>query len=262
LTETIAGIVVAQVVSTAAIAVAGTVAFRRFPRAPTKPLGTERRGILGFLAQSSVASVMTSLTTPLATLVLGRVASTAQVAWFRIALAPQQGLATLSAPARLILMTEQTRDWERGAPETVFAGIRRYMAGAALLCAVVLPPLLVFTPDVVRALFSAKNEGAVDATRIVLVAGALRLVYGWTKSFPVSIGRPNLRIWTHGLEMLLLVPLAGVLGAAWGATGAAGAVLASSAAFCAYWTVLYLRIRREPGVTVTPPTPAQELAVP
>jgi O-antigen/teichoic acid export membrane protein len=262
LSETIAAVVAAQAVSTAAIAAAGVAAFRRFPRAAATPLGSERRGILAFLGQSSVASVMTSLTTPLATLVLGRVASTAQVAWFRVALAPQQGLATLSAPARLILLTEQTRDWERGTRATVFAGIRRYMGGALLLCALVLPPLLVFTPDIVRLLFSAKNEGAVDATRIVLVAGALRLVYGWTKSFPVSIGRPNLRIWTHGLETLVLVPLAGVLGAAWGATGAAGAVLASSAAFCAYWTVLYLRIRREPGAAVTPPTPAQELAVP
>jgi O-antigen/teichoic acid export membrane protein len=262
LSETIAGIVAAQVVSTAAISLAGAVSFRRFPRAHAQPLGSERRGILSFLAQSSLASVITSLTTPLATLVLGRVASTTQVAWFRVALSPQQGLATLSAPARLILMTEQTRDWERGTPETVFAGIRRYMAGAALLSVVVLPPLLWFTPDVVRTLFSAKNVGAVDATRLVLVAGALRLVYGWTKSFPVSIGRPNLRIWTHGLEMVVLVPLAGVFGAAWGATGAAGAVLASSAAFCAYWTVLYLRIRREPGVVVKPPTPAQELAVP
>ena len=262
LSETIAGIVAAQIVSTAAIALAGTVAFRRFPHARAEPLGTERRGILGFLAQSSIASVMTSLTTPLATLVLGRVASTTQVAWFRVALSPQQGLATLSAPARLILMTEQTRDWERGTPETVFASIRRYMAGAALISAVVLPPLLIFTPDLVRLLFAAKNEGAVDATRLVLVAGTLRLVYGWTKSFPVSIGRPNLRIWTHGLEMLVLVPLAGALGTAWGATGAAGAVLASSAAFCAYWTVLYVRIRREPDLTLTPPTPAQELAVP
>ena len=262
LTETIAAIVAAQVVSTAAISVAGAVAFSRFPRAQAQPLGAERRGILSFLAQSSLASVITSLTTPLATLVLGRVSTTSQVAWFRVALAPQQGLATLSAPARLILMTEQTRDWERGTRETVFAGIRRYTAGAALLSLVVLPPLLWFTPDVVRLLFSAKNVGAVDATRLVLVAGALRLVYGWTKSFPVSIGRPNLRIWTHGLEMLVLVPLAGAFGAAWGATGAAAGVLASSAAFCAYWTVLYLRIRREPGVTVTPPTPAQELAVP
>ena len=262
LSETIAAIVAAQVASTTAIAIAGTVAFRRFPHARAEPLGAERRGILGFLAQSSLASVMTSLTTPLATLVLGRVGSTREVAWFRVALAPQQGLAALSAPARLILLTEQTRDWERGTPETVFAGIRRYMAGAAALAAIALPPLLVFTPELVRALFSAKNEGAVDATRVVLVAGALRLVYGWTKSFPVSIGRPNLRIWTHGLEMVVLVPLAGIFGAAWGATGAAGAVLASSAAFCAYWTVLYVRIRREPDGTVAPPTPAQEVAVP
>jgi Na+-driven multidrug efflux pump len=37
-----------------------------------------------------------------------------------------------------------------------------------------------------------------------------------------------------------------VLGAEWGATGAAIAVLASSVAFCLYWTFLFLRIRREP----------------
>ena len=259
LTETVAAIVVAQFVATGAIAIAGALAFRRFPHAPTERLGPERRGILSFLAQSSFASVMTSLTTPLATLVLGLVASAKQVAWFRVSLAPQQGMATLSAPARLILMTEQTRDWERGTRETVFAGIRRYMAAAALLSAVVLPPLLIFTPQLVRLFFSAKNEGAVEATRIVLIAGALRLVYGWTKSFPVSIGRPNLRIWTHGLEMLVLVPLAAALGAAWGASGAAGAVLASSIAFCAYWTLLYVRIKREPHVVAPPPAPAQEL---
>jgi O-antigen/teichoic acid export membrane protein len=151
----------------------------------------------------------------------------------------------------LILLTEQTRDWERGTRDAVFAGIRRYSAAAAALTIVALPPLLVFTPDLARLLFSAKNLGAVDATRIVIIAGGLRMVFGWTKSFPVSIGRPNLRIWTHGVEMLVLVPLAGIFGAAWGATGAAGAVLASSVAFCAYWTVLYVRIRREP------PEPAQ-----
>jgi O-antigen/teichoic acid export membrane protein len=262
LTETIVGIVAAQVVATSAISAAGFVAFRRFPRAPAERLGDERRGVLAFLGQSSLASVMTSLTSPLAVLVLGRVASTAEVAYFRVALAPQQGLGALSAPARLILLTEQTRDWERGTPETVFAGIRRYMLGATVIAAVVLPPLLVFTPELVRTFFSAKNVGAVDATRVVLIAGVLRLVYGWTKSFPVSIGRPNLRIWTHALETIVLVPLAGVLGSKWGATGAAAAVLASSAAFCAYWTVLYLRIRREPDLRITPPTPAQEVAVP
>jgi O-antigen/teichoic acid export membrane protein len=252
LTATIAAIVAAQAVATAAIDVAGWIAYRRFPRAAAAPLGPERGDVLSFVGQSSVASAVTSLTTPLAILVLGRVASTTQVAWFRAALSPQAAFAALSSPARLILLTEQTRDWERGTRNAVFAGIRRYTLAGAALVLLALPFLLVFTPQLVRLLFSAKNQGAVDATRLVVVAGALRLVYGWTKSFPVSIGRPGLRIWTHGLEMLVLVPLTGILGAAWGATGAAGAVLASSAAYCAYWTLLYLRIRREPEPAAPP----------
>src|SRR5262249_44310936 len=135
------------------------------------------------------------------------------------------------------------------------AGTRRYTMAAAVAVLIALPPMLVFTPQLVRLLFSAKYNGAADATRLVIVAGAVRLVFGWTKSFPVSIGRPSLRIWTHGLEMLVLVPLAAVLGSQWGATGAAGAVLASSVAYCLYWTLLYLRSRREPEPVVAPGEP-------
>jgi O-antigen/teichoic acid export membrane protein len=261
LKATIAAIVAAQVVATAAISVAGWIAYRRFPQERSVPLGSERRDIFSFVAQSSVATGVISLTTPLALLVLGRVASTTQVAWFRAAMSPQQAFAVVSAPARLILLTEQTRHWERGTRDAVFSGIRRYMIGMTVVAAALLPPLLVFTPELARLLFSAKNVGAVDATRIVIVAGALRMVYGWTKSFPVSIGRPALRIWTHGLETLVLVPLAGVLGATWGATGAAGAVLASSVAFCAYWTLLFVRIRREPA-SATPAGPPLEAVAP
>jgi O-antigen/teichoic acid export membrane protein len=174
------------------------------------------------------------------------VSTTTEVAWFRASLSPQQGFSALTSPARLILLTEQTRDWERGTRDAVFAGIRRYTVAATLLTIVALPLLLYFTPEIARLLFSKKNLGAVDATRIVIIAGALRMIFGWTKSFPVSIGRPNLRIWTHGVEMLVLIPLTGIFGAEWGAAGAAGAVLASSVAYCAYWAVLFFRIKREP----------------
>jgi O-antigen/teichoic acid export membrane protein len=227
------------------ISTAGWFAYRRFPRVPSVPLGEDRRDLLSFVGLSSVATAVISLTAPLSLLVLGRVASTRQVAFFRAAMSPQQAFAVVSAPARLILLTEQTRAWERGTRDAVFAGIRRYMAGMAAVSAVILVPLLVFTHELAKLLFSAKNAGAVDATRIVIVAGAIRMVFGWTKSFPVSIGRPGLRIWTHGLAMVLLVPLAGVLGAKWGATGAAFAVLISSVAFCLAWAVLFLRIQRE-----------------
>jgi O-antigen/teichoic acid export membrane protein len=261
LTPTIAAIVSTQVVATAAISVAGWIAYRRFPQQASVPLGEERRDIRSFVWQSTVATAVISLTAPLSLLVLGRVASTRQVAFFRAAMSPQQAFAVVSAPARLILLTEQTRDWERGTRQAVFAGIRRYMLGMVVVAAVILPPLLVFTPELAKLLFSAKNVGAVDATRIMILAGALRMIYGWTKSFPVSIGRPALRIWTHGLEMLVLVPLAGVLGAEWGATGAAGAVLASSIVFCLAWTFLFIRIQREPGPAATAGPPL-EAAVP
>src|ERR671923_687959 len=230
LTETIAGIVAAQVLATAAVLTAGWIAFRRYPRVAAMPIGPERSEIARFVVQSSLATGVVSLRSTLSPLLLGLVASPGQVGYFRVAQAPQQGYGALSAPARLVLLTEQTRDWERGTRDSVFAGIRRYSIGAVAVVAVTLPLLLWFAPDLVRILFSAKNVGATDALRLIVIAGALQFVVGWTKSFPVSIGRPNLRIWTHGLETLVLVPLAGVLGAKWGATGAAGAVLASSAA--------------------------------
>src|SRR5256886_5098553 len=78
LSATIAAIVAAQVVATSAVDLAGWIAYRRFPQAPSVPLGAERRDVVSFVGPSSIASAVTSLTTPLAILVLGRVASTIQ----------------------------------------------------------------------------------------------------------------------------------------------------------------------------------------
>ena len=151
------------------------------------------------------------------------------------------------APIRLVMLTEQTRDWEHGNRARVFAGVRRYALLATLGSVVLLPPLLVFMPDLVRLLFASKNLGAVTAARIVVVAGAVQFVVGWSKSFAVTVGRPQWRIWSHGIETVVLLPLAVVLGWKWGAAGAAGAVLVSSVAFAIVWLVLFLRIRREPA---------------
>src|SRR4029079_4634275 len=53
LNATIAAMVVAQVIATAAVSVAGWIACHLFPQAPAVPLGEERRDILSFVAQSS-----------------------------------------------------------------------------------------------------------------------------------------------------------------------------------------------------------------
>ena len=96
-------------------------------------------------------------------------------------------------------------------------------------------------------MFGARYLPATDAARIILIAAAIQLWVGWAKSFPVSIGRPGLRLLTSGIETALLFPLVLVLGLHWGATGAAIAMLASSLAYAVCWAYLYLRIHREPG---------------
>ena len=78
-------------------------------------------------------------------------------------------------------------------------------------------------------------------------SAAVQFVVGWTKSFPVTIGRPNLRIVTHGVESIVVLPLVCVLGAAYGATGAAAAVLAGMCVFAAMWIGIFLRIPPEDG---------------
>jgi O-antigen/teichoic acid export membrane protein len=246
LTAIMVGIVLAQALASGALAVAGWIAFRRFPRAEAVPLSEDSRALRRFVVQSTAATGVVSLRTALAPLLLGLVSTPAQVGLFRIALLPQQAFNTLSSPVRMILLTEQTRDWERGAHARVFEGVRRYSVGAAALMAVATVPLLVFMGDIVEALFGPDFGPGADAARVVLVAAVLQFVFGWTKSFPVTIGRPNLRVVTHGIETIVLLPLVLVLGMRWGATGAAVALLAGTVVFSVHWTVLFLRVRREP----------------
>jgi O-antigen/teichoic acid export membrane protein len=245
LAQTVAGVLAAQVASTATIGVVGRLAFLRFPRAEARPLGEDRREIGSFILQSSAATGVLALRGGLAPLLLGAVTSTTQVGLFRVAQSPQSGFQALSAPARMVLLTEQTRDWEKGQQAVVLRGVRRYSLVAFGISIVLVPPLLVFMPDLVRVVFGREYLGAVNAARLFTLVAAVQLVVGWTKSFPVTIGRPGLRVWTHGIETIVVLPLVVVFGALWGATGAAGAILAGMCVFAVVWAFVFLRMRPE-----------------
>ncbi len=244
-TAAMGALAIGQIAATAISGTAGFLALRRFPVAPPRPLGADRREIASFVLQSSVATGVLSLRAALAPVLLGMVAGTTQVGYYRVALAPQSGFSAASAPVRLVLLTEQTRDWEHGRAPTVLRGLRRYSLGAALVAAVSLPVFLLLMPWLVRVVFGPDFLPAVDAARIVLVSAAILLVLGWTKSFPVTIGRPRLRILTHGLETAVLLPLVLLLGDRWGVTGAAVAILVSTVVFAVTWLVVLARLRTE-----------------
>jgi O-antigen/teichoic acid export membrane protein len=242
-TAAVIGVVAAQALTTVTILVVGLAGLRRFPSAAPRPLGADGPPIRRFVLSSATYTGLISLRTWIAPLILGIVRNATDVGLFRGAQAPQTALGALSAPVRMILLTEQTQDWERGRPEVVLAGLRRYVAGSALLMALILIPALLLMPWLIRLLLGADYLPATDAARLVLVAAAIQLVLGWTKSFPVTIGQPNLRLVAHGVETAVLLPLIVVFGNYWGVTGAGGAVLASSVAFALVWLVLILRLR-------------------
>src|SRR5919108_139246 len=81
LTETIAGIVAAQVLATAAVLTAGGIAFRRGPRVAAAPIGPGPSGVARFVVQSSLATGVVSLRSTLSPLLLGLVASPSQVGY-------------------------------------------------------------------------------------------------------------------------------------------------------------------------------------
>jgi O-antigen/teichoic acid export membrane protein len=255
LTWAIVGVLVAQLVSVLSVGVVGWNAFRRFPRRSPEPLGDERDEIKTFVLQSSAATGVLSLRGALAPLLLGAVTSNTQIGLLKVAQAPQSGLQALSAPARMVLLTEQTREWERGRQTAVLRGVRRYSLVAFLLSLVLVPPLMVFLPDLIRIVNGAEYVQATDAARVLALAAAVQFVVGWSKSFPVTIGRPRLRVWTHGVETLIVLPLVVVLGAEWGATGAAFAMLAGACVFALVWAAIFVRIRPE-DIQVVPAEPA------
>ena len=199
------------------------------------------------MIQSAAYTGLISVRTWIAPLTLGIVRTPNEVGLFRAAQMPQNGLAAVSSPLRMILLSEQTRDWEHGRPEVVIAGIRRYVAGSAAIAALALVPVLLTIPWLIRILFGPDYSGAVSAARLILVAAAIQLVFSWTKTFPVTIGRPGLRLIAHGVETVVMLPLIIVFGKEWGVTGAGGAVLVSSVAFALTWGVIVWHLRRTGG---------------
>lgn len=259
LREAVLGTVVAQVAATLAVGAAGLIAFRRFPRTLPEPLGEDGAALRRFVIQSTIGTGIGSARVTFPVVLVGLVTGAAQVAFFRVAQAPQSAFASLSAPARLVLLTEQTHDFEHGRIERLRGMLTRYMLGTAGALAVVVPILWWQMPAIVPAVYGGEQyAGAVDATRLILVAAAIQVVWGWTKSFPVSIGKPILRVIAQGIEVAVLIPALLVMARVWGATGAAAAVLLASAVFAGVWTVFLVRLRK--GMLALPDE-AQELAL-
>ena len=169
-TTAVLGLLVAQLITTASIAVVGYLALRFFLRAAPVPLGDDGRSLVGFVVQSSLDTGLDAFRIWIAPLALGIVGTVKDVGLFSGAQAPQYAFAVLSSPVRMILISDQTRDWEAGRVDTVVVGLRRNVGYSAMLMAAILLPAELIMPWLVRLLL---GEDYAPAPR-----GALRARHG------------------------------------------------------------------------------------
>lgn len=223
----------------------GRRALRSLPAAPAQRLGVHRAEMRRFILQASVGSALASARSWIAPLIVGAVAGPVQAGYLRAAQVSDVALASLSVPARLILLGEHSTAWEHGNRGAVLRGVNRYMLTAGALMLVLVPPALLFAEPLVELVYSDAYGDAVPAVRLALGAAAVAFVFSWSKPFSSSIGRPGLRTATSALEVGVMIPLIVVLAREDGATGAATALLASALVSAAAWTVALMRVRRE-----------------
>lgn len=189
-----------------------------------EPVGS--RALLSFGLHSSLSTTLFSGREMMIPMLLGSLAGPAAVGLFRVALLPVTAVGVVGAPIKMLLLPEQTRLAARNRFDTLWRSIRVHtLAGLALG----LPAAAVgwFALDtIIPLLYTDEFAGAVDASRILLIAAVAHLAFSWWKTIPTAVGRPELRTIVAASSFALTVALLAVFAG----RGSEGAALAFSLA--------------------------------
>ena len=243
------GLVVAQLITTVVDPGVGFLALQPLPEGRAGAARRRPQAVHPLRALRARLHRPDSFRTWIAPLRSASSAAPTAVGLFRGAQAPQTRSRVLSAPVRMILLSEQTRDWEHGRPEIVIAGLRRYIVGSALLMAAILAaraellmPWLV--PPAPRRRLRCRRSAPRSSCSPRRRSSSSSA--GRSRSRSRSAG-PGLRVVAHAVEVAVLLPLILVFGELWGVTGGGAAVFVSTLAFAATWVVIVLRLRGAPA---------------
>jgi O-antigen/teichoic acid export membrane protein len=188
------------------------------------PVGVRRLVTFGF--HSSLSTTLFSGRELLFPILLGALAGPTAVGLFRVALLPVFAAGVAAAPVRILLLPEQTRLAASARFETLWRSIRAHtLAGLAIGLPAATVGWFALEP-LIPLLYSEEFRGAIDPSRILLIAAVAHLAFGWWKTLPTAVGRPELLTLVAGSSLVVTIALLAVLGG----RGSDGAALAFSLA--------------------------------
>jgi O-antigen/teichoic acid export membrane protein len=189
-----AAAVVAAVTTVIAVALSVRLVDDRFGRPDRHSAVPRPPGVVSYTVQTSLASSAAIGFDLLPLSVLGVLSTASRLAQFRVALAPNRLALSAASPVSGVLfprLSSHSAASDHGAIRreilgwTTASGVAAVVAGATAWVA--LPVLL---PLVYGHRFSV----AVPAARLLVLAALVRIVTAWSKTFPLAIGRPGLRL--------------------------------------------------------------------
>jgi O-antigen/teichoic acid export membrane protein len=199
------------------------------------------RRLVRFGIHTSLATTITGANAWLVPVLLGAVAGPKAVGVFAVGYFPVILANVFTGPLRLNMFPEQVKLAAQNRNPLLHQSISGYTRVAL---AVGVPAAVAgwfVAPWLVPAVLSSSFDDAVTPTRILLVAAVAQLAYGWAKTFPAAIGRPQIRTFVSVVEIAVTVPLLVALSGA-AAEGAATAVSISSVVLLVLWLSVAARV--------------------
>jgi O-antigen/teichoic acid export membrane protein len=199
-----------------------------------------RRELFRFGIHSSVTTSVGSATDSLLPVLVGSMQGASAAAIFAIAKLPLTVASLVTVPVRIVFLPEQARLSAQENPAAVRRSVAAYVKTASVIAAVGVVAGWVLLPTLINLFYGESFEGAVPPARILLVAAAIFVAFGWTKILPVAIGRPELRTRTLGAVSALI--LIGTFGLGGSAVAAATAVSVAYVIYAMMWVWLFKRL--------------------
>ena len=147
----------------------------------------------------------------------------------------------------MVMLAEQTRDIEHGRHDRAWRLLRRYIGSAAGIVLVVVPLAWIWMESLIRIIYGARYVGATDAARLMLLAAAVQLILGWTKSLPrLDREAGPAHHGTGASRSARSCRSSSSSGASTARPGQRAASVGSSLVLAAFWLVGLLRMRGRP----------------
>jgi O-antigen/teichoic acid export membrane protein len=199
------------------------------------------RRLIRFGIHTSLATTITGANFWLVPVLLGALAGPKAVGVFSVGFFPVVLANVFSGPLRLNMFPEQVKLAAQRRDPLLHQSIAGY---TRIALAIGVPAAVAgwfVVPWLIPAVLSSSFDDAVTPTRILLVAAVAQLAYGWAKTFPAAIGRPQIRTFVSVVEIVITVSLLLALHEA-AAEGAAAAVSISSAVLLVLWLSIAARV--------------------